>query len=40
MAVIVAAGNWPLIGGVQAITRLTPATLAVITLMCAEATIV
>ena len=37
-AATVAAGISPRIGGVQAVTRSTPATLAVTTVMCAEAT--
>src|SRR5438309_109593 len=39
MAATVAAGGAPLSGGVAAITRLTPATLAVTTLIWADATI-
>ena len=37
-AATVAAGISPRIGGVQAVTRSTPATLAVTTVMCADAT--
>ena len=37
MAATVAAGISPLIGGVQATTRGTPATLAVMIVMCADA---
>ncbi len=36
-AATVAAGITPRIGGVHAVTRSTPATLAVTTVMCAEA---
>jgi hypothetical protein len=39
MAATVAAGGTPFSGGVQAAIRFTPATLAVSTDMCAEATI-
>ena len=39
MAATVAAGGTPFSGGVQAATRFTPATFAVSTDMCADATI-